>query len=534
MRTVSKGSDPGKALRCLAQALRNPYSTLAEMNQAMNYVDHSDVGPHYLGTARLAGLLDESPTGWLRPTAAGRALLAEGDVATEGLWRALLALPAYQRYLCHSLLETLLTARVKRLPVTNQIEASIYEIFPGFRARAVSLSEILAPNGGFGDRDLLNRVLQTKFLPLEPLSTDALRDWFGQRHRARWTDLTRAAEIATDLAEAAQLPVRLDAEWLDEPLTLHALLLLMAARQRGQGVVVTRGGPSALSLAVEQLRRGGMDIRLERRGGVTVAALVPAVALTVRDLAPFERMAVAARRSPRAESAEAALALAHERVAMGVDGNARGAIEIEDLAERLAAAATEAAGEFATTAIADEMPLTASSLVIGPPLPLASDLPLLGRAYRFLDEALRVKARAASPGVATLLAASLTAEQGQPDALLAAHPHLALLYLIATDVGSQAELLARRANGWLLDGRPLALALDDRLLALGYEVWDEGYAGNADETRRLGERLVEQGLRVGLLCEGDGGAASLGTRDSRWYYAAYDLLSIIPAGRSAR
>ena len=215
------------------------------------------------------------------------------------------------------------------------------------------------------------------------------------------------------------------------------------------------------------------------------------------------------------------------------DGLARGALDLDQLAQACLGDLRDVLGEPAAHPAATEWIESPSRVTIGPPLPLPTDLSRLGQEYTFLEEAARVRAGRARPGVAVLLTEWLLECEDPPDALLASNPHLALLYLIAADIGSQADLLGRGAAGWTLDGAPLVAALDDRLRALGYEVWDERYAGNAAALGALGQRLVEHGLRAGILRTGGMGGL-LDAPDSRWYFKAIELLAVAPVGRSMR
>jgi hypothetical protein len=548
MRTVTKGSQPQNIVTCLDLALERPYCAQGDMNRAMGYVEGSATGPHYVALAWLAGLLDEQPVKcWLRPTAAGRAAVRAskagalgartvsdgmGDAARmEALWDALLGLPAYQRYLLNQFLDILVTARAHRdTQLATRIEELAYDLCPSLRERVDLISERLGPHG------LAVGVARTRLLAqqstLEPLDFAPLRAWAAiQGCGPEKSDFTRTERIALLLARAAQRPLRLDAAWL-KPSQVQVAILLATTRERQLGCVIGHGEADALVGAAAALARGGVDLRIERRGGDVVAALAQPVAIHVRDMRAIEEMARQARGTPLEPSAALIADTLRRQVRSGADGVARGALDLEELGQACLSELRDHVGEPATHPAATEAAGSSSQVIIGPPLPLPSDLPRLGLEYHFLDEAMRVRARREAPGVAALLTNWLTQQEGSAETLLALSPHLALLYLVAADTGAQAELLGRGPVGWTLDGVPLVTALDARLRGLGYEVWDERYADNAQELRALGEALVEQGLRTGVLRTGRD--APLDAPDSRWYFKAIDLLAVMPAGRNVR
>lgn len=536
MRTISKGGQPDMLVRCVAQALAGPYSGSIEMNQAMGYVPLSSVGPHHLNTAILTGLLVETSQGWLRPTQAGRRLALDAvKGSADGVWDALLSLPAYRRYLEYKILTIVERSRARSAIEMQQIETAAYEVFPAFRTRAVSIREMLeldnlTPGGAVA-------VLRDP-PTLEPIGRESVRAWVGaQGLGPQRTHLTRASEIAETLARAARIPLTVRSEWL-EPTQLLSLLLLIVARQRGQGVVLTtgtsRGSSAALSHAVESLRLCGIDIRIEQRDRITVASLVPAISLHIASVGALDRLSRISV-SNLMELFRTVVAWVKAELRAGLDGEERGAVAPAELADRCAEVTLDGVGEFISAAAADEMTPVESTITVGAPLPLASDLPLLGREYRFLEDAVRGRGKHGwHGGVAVLLSDWLTQQRRAPAEELAVNPHLALLYLIAADMGDRVDVLKRHDTGWFLANTPLALALDERLRGLGYEVWDEGYRSDEQRTHALGAALVEQGLRVGALKTSSDPAFPLEAPTTYGYYAAADLLAVEPAGRTAR
>lgn len=546
MRTVTKGSQLQNILTCLDLALERPYCAQGDMNQVMGYVEGSATGPHYVGLARLVGLLDEVPVKcWLRPTVAGRATVKAGggsdlgvlgrfllaEPAIEALWDALLALPAYQRYLLHQLLDILVTARAHHdAQLAARIEDLAYGLYPALRERVDVTSERLGLSG------LAAGVARARLLAhgatLEPLDVAPLRSWAAmQGCGSEKSDFTRTERIALLLARAAQRPLRLDAAWL-APAQVQALILLAAARARRLGCVIGREGAMALAHGVEALVGGGVDLRIERRGSNLVAALAQPVALHVRDEAAIGAMERQARGTSLEPSAALIADALRRQVRSGADDLARGALDLEELGQACLSELREVGEPAAHPAAAESAGSSPSRVTIGPPLPLPSDLPRLGVEYHFLDEAMRVRARREAPGVAVLLTDWLARQEGGAETLLALNPHLALLYLAAADTGAQAELLGRGPAGWTLDGEPLVTELDARLRALGYEVWDERYADHEPALHALGEALVEQGLRSGVLRTGRD--APLDAPDSRWYFKAVELLAVASVRRGAR
>jgi len=531
MRTVAKGGQSRKIITCIECALENPYGDIADMNAAMGYVRTSQTGPHYLAVTELTGLLDETPGQHFRPTAMGRALYTAFHQDKQVIWQALLGLPAYRRYLESQVVSLFIAYHARNTYLASQIEAAAYEAFPGFRSRVESLRSAFGLNGQNTERalDLLRNPAA-----LEPVAWEALHGWAGaQGLGASKSELTRAAEIAATLANAAEIPLHLDADWLP-PVELLAMLLLVAAHRRGQGVIISRFGSGMLVTAVENLRRGGVDIRLESRGAALAAALVPAVSLRIRNPRALMTMLDGTRSSTLAASAALVSEALGSQMRTGIGGMERAYVNLDDLAQRCGYELSGQIGEYVGHAAADEMPQATSSVTIGLPIPLASDLQRHGVRYRFLDEAMRVARRAAQPDIAVLLSDWLLEREAPPRDLLAVHPHLSLLYLIAADAGGQADLLSRRDAGWYLNGRPLVTALDERLRRLGYEVWDERYRGRNELLTSLGARLVEQGMRAGVLQPGDGSAAPLEAPSSYGYYDAAELLTIEPAGRTSR
>lgn len=531
MRTVAKGGQPEHIITCIKRSLENPYGDIADMNAAMGYIPTSQTGPHYLNMTELAGLLDETPHQHFRPTAAGRAMYLATRKDDHAIWRALLGVPAYRRYLELELLSLFISYRGHNAQLASQLEAAAYEAFPGLRSRAESLRSAFGLNGQSAERalDLLRNPAA-----LEPVAWEALRGWAGAQGLGPGkSELTRAAEIAATLASATEIPLHLDAEWL-RPVELLAVLLLVAARRRGQGIVISRFGSGMLAGAVETLRRGGVDIRVEARGAARTAALVPAVSLRMRDARAVMTMPDAVRTSTLAASAAVVAEGLGNQMWKGAGGLERAHVNLDDLALRCSLELSGEIGEFVGHAAVEEMLQVASSVTIGLPIPLASDLQRHGVRYRFLDEAMHVTRGADRPGIAVLLSDWLLEREAPPRDLLAIHPHLSLLYLIAADVGAQADLLARRESGWYLDGRPLVAALDERLRRLGYEVWDERYRDRDELMAGLGVRLVEQGMRGGVLEPGDGGTAPLEAPSAYGYYDASELLTVEPAGRPAR
>ena len=277
MRTITKGGQTAMVARCVAQALANPYSDAAAMNTAMDYVAASNVGPHYLNMAILTGLLTETSRGWPRPTGYGRALVA-GTTGTTGMddsqleagvWDALLALPGYRCFLEYKAI-TLWLRNLPHYPtIAEQIENAAYEVFPGFRQRVVSIQQMLR----FDTKTPGQAVSALRAAePLEPIGTRALSAWMSAQGLGRGrTHPTRAAEIAATLARAARIPLTVQGEWLGDATQLLALLLLIAARQQGQGVVVARGaGRNGANVAQPGDRyappvRPGYPLRATRR-----------------------------------------------------------------------------------------------------------------------------------------------------------------------------------------------------------------------------------------------------------------------------
>ena len=542
MRTISKGGQPGKLIRCVAQALANPYSSLPDMNRAIGYAPNSQTGPHYLSTSILTSLLNVTSQGWLRPTLAGRTLVYageseahEGPVEYGGVWNALVSLPAYRRYLEYKILTITQRNRSRSDARAREVESAVCEAFPAFRGRATSLQQMLR----LDDMTPGRAVTALRDPPtLEPMGWEAVHAWLNaQGHGHSRSDLSRAEEIARTLARAARIPLMVRGEWL-EPAQLLALLLLIAARQHGQGVALgtgaSRGGSGALSRAVESLRRCGLDIRVETRGQGDVAALVPAITLHIDSVAALD--ALSGIGAPElAESIRPVTIAVQEALHAGLDGEERGAVIPAELASRYCDTGLTGVGEFVSAAAVDEMTPLVSTIIVGGPLPLASDLPLLGRPYRFFDEAMGGLGRPGwRGGVAALLSDWADRRQGAPTDALAVNPHLALLYLIVAHLDERGPTLKRRDAGWFLGDDPLVTALDARLRGLGYEVWDEGYCADVGRVHARGAALVELGLRVGVWSVSGDPALPLDAPSSYGYYQAADLLAVQPARRTAR
>lgn len=546
MYAVIRVGYPRFVLQCIEQALANPYSRLGEMNRAIGYVPHSPRGRDYIILSKLAWLLEElgqenSYSYWLRPTKAGRTQVKQARTQERALWDALLALPAYRRHVEYELLWLLLSNQIRNPNLGAQVQRSINDAFPGFQARAASLSNQLSLT-----RQPIE-IIRRRLAPegsLERISPGALSALAVAQSLANGkSDLTRAAEIADVLAHAASIPIHIDAAWLRREQFL-TLLLLAAARQQEQGVIIDLGQQTPLSQAIAELQSAGLDIRIEQRGTQQVAALVSPISLHTTDWNTF-RLRASTRNghdlnqtAADSEKFDALEAVAWEaisaNIATGADGQSRGQVPFEELAQMLSQRLTNGVGEFSGHSAVEEMQPVASTLTIGGSLPLASDLLRQGRSYRFLDEAIEAQQRQTASSIAVLLSSWLLEQQSAPESLLAIHPHLALLYLIVADTGAQAELLAQRDKRWYLEGRPLVLALDDRLRALGYEVWDEGYTGRDDVIHAYGQSLVEQGLRCGVLEPGEAGSASLEAPSSYGYYEASGLLTPAITGGSVR
>ena len=550
MRIVSKGGQPAMLARCVAQTLSDPYSDVTAMNAAMGYVANSSVGPHYLNTAVLAGLLTETRHGWPRPTRAGRLLalgaVAEtqagdhgdhGDHGEAAIWDALLTLPAYRRYLEYKILTIAQRNRQHSEAQQRDVLERTYAAFPAFRVRAESVEQMLAL-----DELTPGRAVTVLRNPptLEPLGWEAVDHWMkAQNLGPGRSELSRAEEIAATLARAANLPLTVRSEWL-EPAQLLALLLLIAARQRGQGVTLSgkadgkAGGAQVIARAVEALRQCGLDIRSEQRGQMAVAALIPAINLRIASVEALDALMTigAPDVAPVARTVAASL---RAELRVGLDDEARAEIAPGELGNRCAEATFAGVGEFVGAAAADEMLPVVSRIIVGAPLPLASDLSRLGQEYRFLGEAMRGHGvRGWRGGVAALLSPwSVQPQQPQraPVEELADNPHLALLYLIAADMGDRAPALKRRDSGWYLGEAPLVHALDARLRALSYAVWDEGYRADERRAQTLGVALVEQGLRLGVLTASSDPTFPLEAPSAYGYYEAIDLLNVTPARR---
>lgn len=544
MRKITKGGQPVMVARCVGQALANPYSNGAAMNEAMGYTAGSDVGPHYLNMAILTGLLTETPQGWPRPTQAGRELVArdsgageDDDADKNGVWDALLSLPAYRRFLEYKALTLAQRNRPYYLNIASQIEAAVYDAFPDFRQRAVSLQEMLQ----FDERTPSQTVTAMRKPPtLEPISAGTLSSWAAaQRLGSGRTDVTRATEIGRTLALAERIPLTVRSEWLTIPGQLLALLLLIAARQQRQGIVVARGagrsGATMLREAVDSLRLCGLDIRYEQRGEALIALLIPAVTLRIASLDALDALeGMSAAVAQVDQVARVVVAAAKAGLREGMDGEMRGEVAPADLATRCAEARFDGLGEFASAHAADDVPLVESAIRIGPPLPLATDLPPLGRDYRFLTDAIHSHARGRRGQVAVLLSEWLTQQRQPPEEALNVNPHLSLLYLVAADSDHRADMLSRRGAGWYFANMPLVRALDDRLRGLGYDVWDEAYHDDELRMHALGAALVEQGLSVGALRHSDNPGAPLEAPATWGYYEAIDLLDVEPARRRRR
>src|SRR5579883_26857 len=541
MYAVNRASYPALILKCIDQVLANPYSQAADMNQAMGYAQYSQSGRHHLALGQLVGCIEATSFSWLRPTYTGRTLLAQSRSHPESLWRVLLALPAYRRYLEYELLWLLLSNHQRNLNLGTQVQHVIDTRFPAFRARTISLRQQLALTGQSAET-IRNRL--TPQDSLERIAPAALNDLaYAQELRSGKSDLTRAAEIARALAQAANIPLRVDIAWLRRA-QAFTLLLLAAARQKEQGIIISLGQPTLLAQVVAELQNAGLDIRIEQRGSLQVAALVPPVSLQATDwpillLRSGEQntldLAQARKDTETSSTLEGAVwENIKTSIRVGIDGQSRGQIALEELAQTFGQHLTNGFGEFSGHSAADEMQPLPSTLTIGGSLPLASDLSRMGRSYHFLEEAVEVQQRQATPGVAVLISPWLLEQQAEPERLLAIHPHLALLYLIAADTGAQADLLKRREERWYLEGKPLILALDERLRALGYEVWDEGYVGRDDVIHSFGHSLVEQGLRCGVLEHGEAGSAPLEAPSSYGYYEASVLLVPGTTGGSVR
>lgn len=527
--SVTKIAHPGLIVTCVEQTLANPYSQVSEMIQAMNYARYSQSGRQHLALSQLTGLLEPFPPSWLRPTLAGRELLAQSRAAPERIWLTLMALSGYRRHLEYELLGLLKTNQRRNAGLGEQVQRLIDAAFPAFRARAAHIEQRLPRAESPGEALRWRRERDDA---LEGLAPAALSDLaYAQGFSEGKSDMTRATEIAAALAQAASIPLHLDTARLMKNQFL-VLLLMAAARQREQGVVISQSAPGPLAQVVYELQNIGVDIRIEERGTLQVAALVPAVALRQGEWDRLLSIQHALDDPILHTVEEIAWEVIRAQVAMGADGQARGGVALEDLARAFTHSLTDGIGEFVGHSAADAMEPVASSLTIGGPLPLASDLPRVGRPYRFLDEAVQARERRTRPGVAVLLSRWLLEQDAAQESLLAIHPHLALLYVIAADAGGLADLLARSQGGWYLAGEPLVTALDARLRGLGYDVWDEGYQGQRETIHELGRLLVEQGWRCRVLDPAPAEATSLSAPTSYGYYDAMNLLTAPTTSRS--
>lgn len=546
MYVLTRTGYPHFTLNCIEQALTNPYSHFAEMNQAMGYVPQSMRGRAYITLSQLAGLLEElyqerSYSYWLRPAKAGRTLIKQARTQESALWQALLVLPAYRRYLEYELLWLLLSNQQRNAGLGSQVQRLINNTYPAFSSRAEGLCNQLSLLGQ--PLEIIRKRLAPEF-SFEKIAPGALSDLAtAQGLLSGKSDLTRASEIASVLAKSATTPLYIDIAWLRKGQIL-TLLLLAAARQHERGVIISQGQPTRLAQVVAELQGAGLDIRIEQRGALQIAALVSPVSLHTNDWTIF-RLRARERNSLdpiQAISDDETLYALEEAtwegiratINVGIDGQSRGNMALDELGQVFSQRMSNGPGEFSGHSAVDEMLPIPSTLTIGSSLPLASDLPRLDRSYRFFDEAVEVQQRQTTPSTAILLSLWLLRQQEVPELLLAIHPHLALLYLIVADTGTQAELLKWHEERWYLEGKPLILALDDRLRALGYEVWDEGYAGHDDLIHTFGQSLVEQGLRSGVLEPGEAGPASLEAPSSYGYYEASVLLVPPTTGGSVR
>src|SRR5579883_2395313 len=144
--------------------------------------------------------------------------------------------------------------------------------------------------------------------------------------------------------------------------------------------------------------------------------------------------------------------------------------------------------------------------------------------FAFLSHATRLISGQVVDPIAICLNRELLEQPWDAKQALAANAHLALLTLIAGDVGGLAEQCSISEHGYLLAGKPLIRALDNHLRGLGYIVWDEGYCQNVATQIALGQALVALGERSGLLTTTTRGIETLSTLATAVYYSAYDVL----------
>jgi hypothetical protein len=311
---------------------------------------------------------------------------------------------------------------------------------------------------------------------------------------------------------------------------LVLLLLLLAAQSHGLGVA-----PEALALddvaeAIEHLRAHGIALLTDAAGR---AALDERVTLGVDDVHALETRL-------RGFKSPIAGALADAWCAIAPSVARAGKARAEDFSVALQAVAPELLQEMLTTppeAVSDTARYGEGAFV-------ACDFPLLVGDFGWSREQITAPfafwhdadARARDPLRAPLgicLGVDLMRWPWTAPQHLGANAHLALLTVLASDLGGLAEHLHRGDTGWELSAEPLVIGLDRALRALGYDIWDEHYRDDPEALDALGNALVALGERLGLLRSEGPSVAAVGSLASDVYYSVYyteqDLLGQVRA-----
>ncbi|MGH2517064.1 MAG: hypothetical protein ACRDHP_15550, partial [Ktedonobacterales bacterium] len=127
--------------------------------------------------------------------------------------------------------------------------------------------------------------------------------------------------------------------------------------------------------------------------------------------------------------------------------------------------------------------------------------------------------------VAVCLSRDLLTQTWDAPRHLAANAHLALLVLLAGDLGDLADRIACGDAGWSIAGEPLLHRLDGVLRSLGYDVWDDLYRDTPALQTALAEELVALGVRLGMLETSGSRLEAVGSPASAVYYSGYDVLA---------
>lgn len=300
---------------------------------------------------------------------------------------------------------------------------------------------------------------------------------------------------------------------------LALLLLLLAAQSHGLGVALAALTPGGNTVeAIEHLRAQGIALVTDGAGR---AALDERVTLGVDDAQALEHRL-------RDMDTPLATALADAWHTVQPQFTAAGELCAAELFTALQAEAPALVREVVTTApeaVSDVARYAEGTLVDVGFAQLVGDFGWAREQVRtpfaFWRDA---DARAADPVRAPMgicLCEHLMQWPWDAPRHLAANAHLALLAVLASDLGGLAERIHHGDAGWELSGGPLVSGLDRALRGLGYDLWDEHYRDDLAALDALADALMTLGERLGLLHSEGPSVVAIGSLASDLYYGAY-------------